>query len=73
MDFIKELNRRKVPIVIIDNSLEKYKGVNLFPKKVATANATLKRVGLPKTQPGKLIAAEPETKYLTKRRNTRKK
>jgi len=45
---IKELNKRKTPIVIIDNSLEKYKDVILFPEKLAKANEVLKRIGLPK-------------------------
>ena len=45
---IDELKKRKTPVVIIDNSLEKYKGKNLFPEKLAKANEMLKRVGLPK-------------------------
>ncbi len=45
---IEELNKRKTPIVVIDNSLEKYKGKVLFPEKVAKANEVLKRIGLPK-------------------------
>ena len=38
----------KNPHVKIDPSLNKYKDVVLFPEKLAQANATLKRVGLPK-------------------------
>ena len=45
---IEELNKRKTPIVIIDNSLEKYKNITLFPQKLAKANDVLKRIGLPK-------------------------
>lgn len=45
---IKELNKRKVPIVIIDNSLEKYKAIPLFQDKVEKANEVLRTVGLPK-------------------------
>jgi hypothetical protein len=45
---IEELNRRKTPIVVIDKSLEKYKGKILFPEKLAKANDVLKRIGLPK-------------------------
>lgn len=45
---IEELNKRKTPIVTIDKSLEKYKGKNLFPEKLAKANDVLKRIGLPK-------------------------
>lgn len=45
---IEELNKRKTPIVIIDKSLEKYKGKILFPEKLAKANEVLKKIGLPK-------------------------
>ena len=45
---IEELNTRKTPIVVIDKTLEKYKGKNLFPEKLAKANDVLKRIGLPK-------------------------
>jgi hypothetical protein len=45
---IKELNKRKTPIVIIDNSLEKYKGKVLFPEKLEKANEVLRTIGLPK-------------------------
>ena len=70
---INELNKRRVPIVVIDKRLDKYKGINFFPEKLEKANETLKRVGLPKTQPGKLMAAEPKAKYLPIRRKARKK
>jgi hypothetical protein len=45
---INEPYKRKTPIVVKDKSLEKYKGKNLFPEKVAKANDVLKRIGLPK-------------------------
>lgn len=45
---IEELKKRKTPIVVIDKSLEKYKGKVLFPEKLAKANEVLKRIGLPK-------------------------
>jgi hypothetical protein len=45
---IEELKKRKTPIVVIDKSLEKYKGKVLFPEKLAKANDVLKRIGLPK-------------------------
>jgi hypothetical protein len=48
MKTIKELNDRKIPIVTIDNTLEKYKTEPLFQDKVDKANETIKRVGLPK-------------------------
>ena len=45
---IEDLNKRKTPIVVIDNSLEKYKDVPLFQEKVDKANEMLRTVGLPK-------------------------
>ena len=53
---IKELNRRKTPIVIIDNSLKEYKDVVLFPEKVEKANEMLRTVGLPKDKKEKQIS-----------------
>ena len=47
---IEELNESKTPIVRIDKSLEKLRGKNLFPEKLAEANETLAEVGLPKTE-----------------------
>ena len=34
MKTIKELNEKKIPIVRIDNSLEKYKAMPIFQNKV---------------------------------------
>lgn len=45
---IKELEKRKVPIVRIDKSLDKYDDVVLFPDKLEKANEMLRTVGLPK-------------------------
>ncbi len=45
---IEELNKRKTPVVIIDNSLKKYKDMPLFQDKVDKANEMLRTVGLPK-------------------------
>ncbi|MFH1003911.1 MAG: hypothetical protein V1781_00185 [Bacteroidota bacterium] len=45
---IRQLNKSKVPIVRIDNSLEKFKNIPLFQDKVDKANEILRRVGLPK-------------------------
>ncbi|MFA6924706.1 MAG: hypothetical protein WC223_10705 [Bacteroidales bacterium] len=45
---IKELKKSKVPIVIIDKSLNKYDNVVLFPDKVALANEMLMKFGIPK-------------------------
>lgn len=48
MKTIKELNEKKIPIVRIDNSLEKYKKMPIFQDKVDKANEMLRTVGLPK-------------------------
>ena len=48
MKIIKEIKKRKVPIVQIDTSLNKYKDVVLFPDKLEKANEMLRTVGLPK-------------------------
>ena len=45
---IKELNKRKTPIVIINKSLDKIASKILFPEKLEEANKILKEVGLPK-------------------------
>jgi len=49
MRTIKELNKKKVPVVRIDNTLDKYNDVVLFQEKVDKANEMLRTVGLPKT------------------------
>jgi hypothetical protein len=48
MKTIQELNKKKIPIIRIDNSLEKYKKIPLFQEKVDKANEVLRTVGLPK-------------------------
>lgn len=50
MKSIDELNKKKVPVVRIDNSLEKYKDMSLFQEKVDRANEMLRNVGLPKAK-----------------------
>ncbi len=45
---IDDLNKRKIPIVKIDNSLKEFIDKPLFQDKVEKANETLKKVGLPK-------------------------
>jgi hypothetical protein len=45
---IKELNDKKIPIVRIDDSLEKYLKMPIFQDKVDKANEALKTIGLPK-------------------------
>jgi hypothetical protein len=48
MTTIKELNEKKIPIVRIDSSLEKYLEMPLFQDKVDKANEALRTIGLPK-------------------------
>ncbi len=48
MKTVQELNEKKIPIIRIDNSLEKYKSMPVFQEKVDKANEMLKTVGLPK-------------------------
>jgi hypothetical protein len=48
MKIINELKKRKIPIVKIDKSLNKFDDKILFPEKLAKANEMLKKVGLPK-------------------------
>lgn len=48
MKNIKELNDKKIPIVRIDSSLEKYLHMPLFQEKVEKANEALRTIGLPK-------------------------
>jgi hypothetical protein len=48
MKIIKEIKKRKIPIVRIDKSLNKYDDQILFPEKLEKANEMLRKVGLPK-------------------------
>ncbi len=48
--FIQELNESKVPIVIIDPSLENYRDKILFPEKLARAEELLKNAKLPENK-----------------------
>ena len=50
MTTIEKLNKSKTPIVKIDKSLERLRGKNLFPTKLADAIEVLKKVGLPKLE-----------------------
>jgi hypothetical protein len=52
---INELNKRKTPIVVIDNSLEAYKSMPLFQDKVDKANEMLRTIGLPKDKKKKRV------------------
>lgn len=44
---IEELNKSKVPLVVIDPSLERDKDKVYFPEKLEQANAMLKTAKLP--------------------------
>jgi hypothetical protein len=44
----QKLNKMKAPIVVIDESLNKYNDVVLFPEKLERANEILKKTGHPK-------------------------
>lgn len=48
MKITGELKKRKIPIVKIDQSLNKYDSIVLFPDKLEKANEMLRKVGLPK-------------------------
>jgi transcription antitermination factor NusA-like protein len=48
LKIIKELNEEKIPIIRIDNSLEKFIKMPIFQEKVDKANEMLRTVGLPK-------------------------
>ncbi len=45
---IEDLNNAKVPIIKIDPKLERFRGRELFPEKVAMAKKMLANVKLPK-------------------------
>ena len=47
MKTVQELNNRKVPIVRIDPSLEKYRDNTPFPEKLAQAHSMIKTAKLP--------------------------
>lgn len=48
MDIMDKLKKRKIPIVRIDKSLNKFDKKVLFPEKLDKANRILKEKGLPK-------------------------
>ncbi len=47
MEITEELKKRKIPIVTIDKSLNKFDNKILFPEKLKKANEMLKKVGIP--------------------------
>jgi hypothetical protein len=48
MKITSELKNRKIPIVRVEESLNKYDDMVLFPEKLEKANEMLRKVGLPK-------------------------
>ena len=48
MKITTELKKWKIPIVAIDESLNKYDDIVLFPDKLEKANQMLHNIGLPK-------------------------
>lgn len=44
---IDELNKSKVPIIVIDKKLEKFREKTLFPEKLKKANEILFKTGIP--------------------------
>jgi len=47
MKKIEELNNSKIPIIVIDKKLERFKDQTLFPEKLARANEIIAKYGLP--------------------------
>jgi len=45
---IEDLNQSKVPIIVFDKKLERFRGEILFPEKLKKANEILEKTGLPK-------------------------
>ena len=50
MKTVEELNKRKIPIVTIDASLEKYRDKLVCPDKLRKANEMLETARLPKNK-----------------------
>jgi len=48
MNKIEELNNSKIPVIVFDKKLEKFRNKVLFPQKLVKAHEILSRVGLPK-------------------------
>jgi len=48
MNVIVEMKKRKIPIVRMDEALNKYDNAILFPDKLEKANEMLRKIGLPK-------------------------
>ena len=48
MKTMLEINKKKVPAVRIDPSLDKFDNVVLFPEKLEKANEQIKKSGFPR-------------------------
>jgi len=48
MNVTAEIKKRKIPIVRVDERLNKYDNTILFPDKLEKANEMLRKIGLPK-------------------------
>ena len=48
MTTLDKLNNSKLPIIVIDKNLERFRDKELFPKKMEKAKEILKKSGLPK-------------------------
>jgi len=48
MTTIEELNQSKIPVIVFDKNLEKFRDKILFPEKLEKAKEILAKVGLPK-------------------------
>ena len=59
MKKVEDLNKRKVPIVRIDPSLERYRDKTLFPDKLAKANEMLRTAKLPNRAQGSAGEVKP--------------
>ncbi len=57
MKVIREIKKRKIPIVRVDKSLNNYDNKILFPEKLEKANEMLRNVGLPKQWTNKITTA----------------
>jgi hypothetical protein len=48
MNVKEEIKKRKIPIVRVDKSLNKFDDMILFPDKLEKTNEMLRKIGLPK-------------------------
>ena len=48
MKTMPEINNKKKPTIRIDNALDKFDNIVLFPDKLAKANENIRKTGFPK-------------------------